>query len=71
MESERPLIVAVGGFTSEVGKTTLLCELLQAFPGWEAIKTTRGSIALVEKIRTRVASVICSRTNQLFDRDES
>jgi molybdopterin-guanine dinucleotide biosynthesis protein len=32
----------VGGFTSEVGKTTLLCELLRAFPGWEAIKTTRG-----------------------------
>jgi len=34
--------VAVGGFTSEVGKTTLLCELLRAFPGWEAIKMTRG-----------------------------
>jgi hypothetical protein len=41
-ESQRPLIVGIGGFTSEVGKTTLLCELLQAFPGWEAIKTTRG-----------------------------
>jgi molybdopterin-guanine dinucleotide biosynthesis protein len=38
----RPLIIGVGGFTSEVGKTTLLCELLKAFPGWEAIKTTRG-----------------------------
>jgi hypothetical protein len=37
-----PIIVGVGGFTSEVGKTTLLCELLRAFPGWEAIKTTRG-----------------------------
>ncbi|MFN2493800.1 MAG: hypothetical protein ABR501_13055, partial [Pyrinomonadaceae bacterium] len=37
-----PKIVAVGGLTSEVGKTTLLCELLRAFPGWEAIKTTRG-----------------------------
>lgn len=37
-----PTIVAVGGFTSEVGKTTLMCELLRAFPGWEAIKTTRG-----------------------------
>src|ERR687892_350514 len=35
-------IVAVGGFSSEVGKTTLLCELLRAFPGWEAIKLTRG-----------------------------
>jgi hypothetical protein len=38
----RPTIIGVGGFTSEVGKTTLLCDLLQAFPGWEAIKTTRG-----------------------------
>ena len=37
-----PFIVAVGGFSSEVGKTTLLCELLRAFPDWEAIKLTRG-----------------------------
>jgi molybdopterin-guanine dinucleotide biosynthesis protein len=36
------LIVGIGGLTSEVGKTTLLCKLLKAFPGWEAIKTTRG-----------------------------
>jgi molybdopterin-guanine dinucleotide biosynthesis protein len=35
-------IVAIGGFSSEVGKTTLLCELLGALPGWEAIKLTRG-----------------------------
>jgi molybdopterin-guanine dinucleotide biosynthesis protein len=35
-------MVAVGGFSSDVGKTTLMCELLRAFPGWEAIKTTRG-----------------------------
>jgi hypothetical protein len=35
-------IIAVGGFASEVGKTTLLCDLLQAVPGWEAIKMTRG-----------------------------
>jgi hypothetical protein len=34
--------VAVGGFSSEVGKTALMCELLRAFPGWEAIKITRG-----------------------------
>jgi len=40
--SERPLIVGVGGLTSEVGKTTLLCDLLRMVPGWEAIKTTRG-----------------------------
>ena len=39
---QRPTVVAIGGFTSEVGKTTLMCDLLQAFPGWEAIKTTRG-----------------------------
>ena len=42
MQCGVPIIVGVGGFTSEVGKTTLLCELLRAFPGWEAIKTTRG-----------------------------
>jgi molybdopterin-guanine dinucleotide biosynthesis protein len=41
-KSKRPVIVGVGGFTSEVGKTTLVCDLLRAFPGWEAIKTTRG-----------------------------
>jgi molybdopterin-guanine dinucleotide biosynthesis protein len=34
--------VAICGFSSEAGKTTLLCELLRAFPGWEAIKMTRG-----------------------------
>ena len=39
---KRPTIIGIGGLTSEVGKTTLLCKLLAAFPGWEAIKTTRG-----------------------------
>jgi hypothetical protein len=38
----RPAIIGIGGLTSEVGKTTLLCKLLGTFPGWEAIKTTRG-----------------------------
>lgn len=37
-----PLIIGIGGYASNVGKTTLLCELLRAFPGWEAIKMTRG-----------------------------
>src|SRR6266487_1832553 len=37
-----PAVVGVGGFSSNVGKTSLMCELLHAFPGWEAIKTTRG-----------------------------
>ena len=39
---DRPIVIGVGGYTSNVGKTTLLCELLAAFPGWEAIKSTRG-----------------------------
>jgi molybdopterin-guanine dinucleotide biosynthesis protein len=34
--------VAICGFSSDAGKTTLLCKLLRAFPGWEAIKITRG-----------------------------
>jgi molybdopterin-guanine dinucleotide biosynthesis protein len=38
----RPTIVAVCGFTSDSGKTTLVCELLRALPGWEAIKISRG-----------------------------
>jgi molybdopterin-guanine dinucleotide biosynthesis protein len=38
----QPIIIGIGGYTSNVGKTTLVCELLKAFPGWEAIKTTRG-----------------------------
>ena len=39
---KRPAIVAISGFSSEVGKTTLMCDLLGAFPDWEAIKVTRG-----------------------------
>jgi molybdopterin-guanine dinucleotide biosynthesis protein len=39
---ERPTIVAVGGFGSDSGKTTLVCELLRALPGAGAVKTTRG-----------------------------
>lgn len=35
-------MIGIGGVASNVGKTTLLCALLRAFPGWEAIKTTRG-----------------------------
>ena len=42
MLSTRPVVIGIGGFASNIGKTTLVCELLQAFPGWEAIKTTRG-----------------------------
>jgi len=38
----RPTIVAVGGFNSNSGKTTLVCELLRVLPGWAALKMTRG-----------------------------
>ena len=38
----RPTIIAVGGFNSNTGKTTLVCELLRALPGWGALKMTRG-----------------------------
>src|SRR5260370_41584388 len=37
-----PRVVAVSGFSSNVGKTTLVCELPRALPGGEAIKLTRG-----------------------------
>ena len=42
MNINPPTIVAVSGFSSNVGKTTLVCELLRRLPGWEAIKLTRG-----------------------------
>src|SRR5947207_2357200 len=42
MSSPPPKIVGIGGFQSNTGKTTLLCELLKRLPNWEAIKTTRG-----------------------------
>jgi hypothetical protein len=38
----RPTIVSISGFSSNVGKTTLMCELLKRFNGWEAIKISRG-----------------------------
>jgi molybdopterin-guanine dinucleotide biosynthesis protein len=38
----RPTIVSISGFSSNVGKTTLMCELLSRFKGWEAIKISRG-----------------------------
>lgn len=37
-----PAVIAVSGFSSNVGKTTLVCELLKHLPGWEAIKLSRG-----------------------------
>ena len=40
--ASRPTTVAVGGFASNSGKTTVVCELIRAFTGWEAIKMSRG-----------------------------
>jgi hypothetical protein len=42
MRIKGPTIVAVSGLSSNTGKTTLMCDLLQCLPGWEAIKLTRG-----------------------------
>jgi hypothetical protein len=38
----RPTIISISGFSSNVGKTTLMCEMLKRFNGWEAIKISRG-----------------------------
>lgn len=42
VENQRPIIVAVSGLSSNTGKTTLVCDLLERLAGWEAIKLTRG-----------------------------
>ena len=39
---EFPYIIGVGGFASNAGKTTLVCDLLRLLPDWEAVKITRG-----------------------------
>jgi molybdopterin-guanine dinucleotide biosynthesis protein len=41
-ENIKPTVVAVSGLSSNTGKTTLMCDLLERLPGWEAIKLTRG-----------------------------
>jgi len=41
-EISKPIMVVVGGLSSTTGKTTLMCDLLERLPGWEAIKLTRG-----------------------------
>jgi molybdopterin-guanine dinucleotide biosynthesis protein len=38
----KPTIIAVSGLSSNTGKTTLVCGLVERLPGWEAIKLTRG-----------------------------
>jgi hypothetical protein len=38
----RATVVSVSGFSSNTGKTGLICELLGLYRGWEAIKVSRG-----------------------------
>jgi len=35
-------ILSIGGCSSGVGKTELICRLLEALPGWGALKTSMG-----------------------------
>jgi hypothetical protein len=56
---KRPVIIAVSGFSSEVGKTTLMCDLLGAFPEWEAIKVTRGHYDHAAEILMHAVLAIC------------
>jgi molybdopterin-guanine dinucleotide biosynthesis protein len=48
-ESQTPAVIAVGGFSSAVGKTTLVCDLLRSFPEWEAIKLAEGHYGTCDK----------------------
>ena len=36
------VVATISGTCSEVGKTTLVCDLLARLPGWAAVKVTRG-----------------------------
>ena len=39
---KRATQICISGLASGVGKTTVLCNLLRLYPGWEAIKVSRG-----------------------------
>ena len=39
----RPLIIGIGGAHSNVGKTTIACQILRRLSGWGAIKCTKTS----------------------------
>ena len=39
---KRATQICISGLASGVGKTTVLCDLLRFYPGWEAIKVSRG-----------------------------
>jgi len=59
---QRATTIAIGGFTSEVGKTTLMCELIAAFPGWEAIQDNARALSLL-----RQGSQACCVSHLLTD----
>jgi molybdopterin-guanine dinucleotide biosynthesis protein len=71
MTAYQPIVVAVSGFSSNVGKTTLVCELLRQLPGWEAIKLTRGHYRSCgrEPAVCCVSDLIRERPVVLSDRD--
>jgi molybdopterin-guanine dinucleotide biosynthesis protein len=69
----RATVVAVSGFSSNVGKTTVLCNLLKALPGWEAIKVTRGHHRSCGKdtVSCCVSSMLDSHPVVLSDRADT
>ena len=48
-ERQTPAVIAVGGLSSAVGKTAVVCDLLRSFPEWEAIKLSKGHYGTCEK----------------------
>jgi hypothetical protein len=58
--------VAIAGVSSEVGVTTLLCELLKKLPGWEAIKITRGPYRLCGRDPHCTSQIIAHLKNSIL-----
>ena len=48
-ERQTPAVIAVGGLSSAVGKTAVVCDLLRSFPEWEAIKLVEGHYGTCNK----------------------
>jgi hypothetical protein len=58
--------VAIAGVSSEVGVTTLLCELLKKLPGWEAIKMTRDPYRLCGRDPHCTSEIIARLKNSIL-----
>jgi hypothetical protein len=69
----RPTLVSISGFSSNVGKTTLVCELLSLHPGWEAIKVSRGHYRSCGKSPSAccIGPLLGERPRVLSGRDET